>query len=315
MIRRIFNRTAALLCLLGAGQTTIAQTAFDGFTMSKGELCLVATYGESKWTEYWEGKRLRENLNIGEFKSTNFMPMLGYGITDRISVFATAAYISNSSDKGTMQHLKGWQDLNMETKIQLSKTAFKNSKLSTFATVGFSVPLTSYIPDFLPYSIGLGSKTAQARLIGHWKHNNGIFTTLQTGYITRSKIEVDRETYYTDQQYYSKEMAIPDVWDGSIRAGFDNKNIRAGIQYNWSFCTSGSDMRRNDMPYPSNRMNRESISLTALVWMPWVKGLAIQGMADQTIAGRNMGKAFSWMGGIQYVFKPFQKKTNEASKN
>lgn len=283
--------------------------------MSKGELCLVATYGESTWKEYWEGKRLRENLNIGRFTSANFMPMAGYGITNRISLFATTAYISNSSDAGTMQHMKGWQDLHMEAKMQLSKTELGNSKLSSFVTVGFSLPISNYIPDFLPYSIGLGSKTASARLIGHWKHNNGIFATVQTGYILRSNIEVDRETYYTDRQYYSNEMAIPDVWDGSLRAGFDNRHLRVGAQYNWALATSGSDMRRNDMPYPSNRMNRESISLTALVWVPWVKGLAVQAMADQTIAGRNMGKSFGWMGGLQYVFKPFQKKTNETSKN
>lgn len=314
MIQR-YTRLAALLLLLAAAGTTRAQTAFDGFTMTKGELCLVADYGQSKWTEYWEGKRVRENLNVGEFTSKIFMPMLGYGITDRIAVFATVPYIDNSSDAGYMANLKGWQDLAMEAKVQLTKNRLGKGTLSSFATIGFSVPITDYIPDFLPYSIGLGSKTAQVRGIGHYKMDKGWFGTIQTGYILRGKIEVDRETYYTDDQYYTKEMAIPDMWDGSVRAGFDNQRVRVSAQYNWMLSTSGSDIRRNDMPYPGNRMNRQSVQLNGLYWVPWVKGLAIHALADQTVAGRNMGKALMWMGGLQYVFKPFQKKQDDKDKN
>ncbi len=315
MIRRIIKCVAILYLITGAALNTMAQTAFDGFTMAKGELCLVADYGESKWTEYWEGKRQRDNLNIGEFSSKIFMPMLGYGITDRISVFATVPYIHNTSDAGYMADLKGWQDLAVEAKVQLTKNRLGNGTLRSFATVGFSVPVTDYIPDFLPYSIGLGAKTAQLRAIGHYKLDKGWFTTIQTGYIMRGKIEVDRETYYTDDQYYSKEMAIPDVWDGSVRAGFDNPHVRLGVQYNWAISTSGTDIRRNDMPFPGNRMDRQSVGVSGLWWTPWIKGLALHVMGDQVVAGRNIGKSFTWMGGVQYVFKPFQKKKNEQAEN
>lgn len=311
MTKRIQWSTVVVAALLLTSTRATAQTAFDGFTMSKGELCLVAAYGEMNWTEYWEGKRLRENLNIGKFSSKQFMPMLGYGLTDRISLFATVPHISNSSDAGYMAHLKGWQDLQMEAKIQLSKTKIGKGTLSTFGTVGFSTPLTDYIPDFLPYSIGLGATTAQARIIGHYKLDKGWFGTIQTGYTAKSKIKVDRETYYTGDQIYSNKMAVPNMWDASIRAGFDNKRVRLGIQYNWMLATSGTDIRRNDMPYPGNRMNRESVAITGLLWIPGIKGLAINAMADQTIAGRNMGKSFGWMAGLQYVFKPFQKKKND----
>jgi len=308
MTNRIIKNTIVVAALFFGSLDAIAQTAFDGFTMTKGELCLVADYGQMTWTEYWEGKRLRENLNVGKFTSKQFMPMIGYGITDRIAVFATVPHISNSSDAGYMAHMKGWQDLQMEAKIQLSKSRVWKGTLLTFGTVGFSTPVSDYIPDFLPYSIGLGASTAQARIIGHYKLDKGWFATVQTGYIAKGKIKVDRETYYSGDQFYSNEMAVPDVWDGSIRAGFDNKRLRIGLQYNWMLSTSGTDIRRNDMPYPTNRMNRESIALTGLFWIPGVKGLAINAMADQTIAGRNMGKSFGWMAGLQYVFKPFQKK-------
>ena len=110
-------------------------------------------------------------------------------------------------------------------------------------------------------------------------------------------------------------MDITEVWDCSVRVGFVNRHVRLGVQYNWAISTSGSDIRRNDMPFPGNRMDRQSVGVSALWWTPWIKGLAIHAMGDQVVAGRNIGKSFTWMGGVQYVFKPFQKKKNEQAEN
>ena len=62
------------------------------------------------------------------------------------------------------------------------------------------------------------------------------------------------------------------------------------------------------MPYPGNKMDMQAVGVDLLLWIPGVKGLGVTGSADKTIAGRNMGKAFTWMAGAQYVFRPFKKK-------
>jgi len=299
----------AACCVMS--QFAHAQMPDDGFTMSKGELCLVAAYQQTKWTEYWEGTRLRDNKNLGTFTSKAIMPMFGYGITNRINVFGGLPYIYNSSSTGTMQGKKGWQDLSLAVKYHALKKTKGKYTWNVFATAGFSIPVSDYPPDFLPFSIGLGSKTAQLRVIGHVKHTSNFFLTAQTGYVFRSNIKVDRQTYYTDAQYYSNEMAIPNVWNGSLSAGYDNKHFRADVHYGWNNATSGSDMRRNDMPYPGNRMEMSAIGITAKFWMPFVDGLAINAGADQVVSGRNAGKGFTWMAGLQFVFKPFNKKTHE----
>ena len=54
------------------------------------------------------------------------------------------------------------------------------------------------------------------------------------------------------------------------------------------------------------------VGISALLWVPGVPGLAIHAVADQTVAGRNVGKSFTWMLAMQYVFKPFHGK--DASK-
>lgn len=292
-------------------QSTRAQMPDDGFTMGKGELCLVTAYQQSKWTEYWEGTRLRENKNLGTFTSKVFMPMFGFGITKRINIFGGLPYVNNSSSAGTMQGKKGWQDLSLAVKYHLLKKQRGNISYNLFATAGFSIPSNDYVPDFLPFSIGISSKTAQVRLIAHAMHSSNLFFTAQSGYVFRSNIKVDRTSYYTDGQYYSNEMAIPNVWNGSVRTGFNNKRARIDVHYMWNHATSGSDMRLNDMPYPGNRMNMSAIGVSGLFWIPGINGLAVNAGADQTVSGRNAGKAFTWMAGLQFVFNPFNNKTHE----
>ena len=283
-----------------------AQTPADGFTMSKGEICLVTDYGGSGWTSYWEGKRLRSNQNVGRFSSSMFMPMAGYGLSSRLNLFAGSARIETRSSAGTMAGMKGWQDLQLEAKYRLVKRQKEKGTLYSFLTTGVSVPVSNYVPDNLPYSIGLGSRNLIIRAIFHYERKTGWFNTIQSGYIMKSKITVDRQSYFNERQVMSNVMPVPDVWDGAIRFGYKKKTFRMDLHYGWMVSTSGSDIRRHDMPYPFNRMNATTIGFTGLYWMPFLKGLAIHGNADQTITGRNMGRAFIWSAGVQYVFNPFK---------
>jgi hypothetical protein len=303
MLKRIATLGIALISVSNA----MAQTATDGFSMKKGEICLVAGYGQSTWDEYWEGKLLRDNPNIGTFNAKMIMPMLGYGLSDRLNLFASLPNISTSSTAGTMTGMKGWQDFALDAKYKLIKKPGKAGTFYTFVTAGFSFPASNYVPDHLPFSIGLGAKTASARVIAHYEHKSHLFATIQTGYVLRSNITTDRQSYYNDGQVNSNEMPVPDVWDGAARIGFNNKRVRIDAHFNWMRSTSGSDIRWNDMPYPFNRMNANWVGVQGLLWIPGVKGLAVHGSADQVIEGRNVGKAFMWSTGVQYVFNPFKK--------
>jgi hypothetical protein len=299
-----------MLCMLSAAvaQQAKAQMPDDGFTMDKGIVCTVLGYSQSRWTYYWEGTRYRNNLNIGTFTSKAIMPMLAYGVTNKLNVFASLPYISNSSSAGTMMGKKGFQDFSFEAKYKVFSKTKKHFTTSLFAGGGFSLPATKYVPDFLPYSIGLGSKTATARIIAHSTYKDHLFFTAQLAYTAKSKITVDRITYYSDGQRYSNEMAVPDTWNGSLKAGYDNHRFRASIHYTVSNNRTGSDIRRNDMPLPTNAMNMQAIGISGLYWVPKLDGLGILVAAQNTIAGRNVGKSFTWMTGLQYFFTPFKKK-------
>lgn len=285
-----------------------AQTPTDGFTMSKGEICTVMDRGGSTWTNYWEGKRYRDNPNIGRFSSLMWMPMLGYGLTSKLNLFAGLPHITTNSTGGFMTGMRGWQDLQLEVKYRLVKKQNERGIFYTFFTAGVSAPATDYVPDHLPFSIGLGTKNLTGRTIIHYEHKKGFYYTIQTGYTLKSNITVARQTYYNSRQVMSNEMPVPNIWDGTTRFGFKKKSFRADVHYNWMISTSGSDMRLYDMPYPFHRMNATSIGITGLYWIPLLDGLAIHGNVDQTISGRNMGKSFMWSTGFQYVFNPFKNK-------
>lgn len=300
------------IVLMLLSKITSAQTATDGFSMKKGEICLVAGYSQTSWDQYWEGTLLRENLNVGTFNSKMFMPMLGYGLSDKLNFFASLPYIQTSSTAGQMTGKKGIQDFSFDAKYKLVKNSTKSGTFYTFVTAGFSLPASNYVPDYLPYSIGLGAKTLSGRVIAHYEHKSHLFATVQTGYILKSKISTDRQSYYNEGQVNSNEMPVPDVWDGAVRLGFNNKRMRADLHYNWMYSTSGSDIRWNDMPYPFNQMNAQTVGVSGLLWIPGVKGLAVHGSFDQVVKGRNVGKATTWATGLQYVFNPFSKKEKKS---
>jgi hypothetical protein len=299
-----------ILCLLlaGAAQPAKAQMPDDGFTMDKGIVCTVLGYSQSKWTHYWEGTRYKDNGNIGTFTSKAVMPMLAYGITNKLNIFAALPYISNSSSAGTLTGKKGFQDFSVEAKYKAYSRSKKQFTVSLFAGAGFSVPATKYVPDFLPYSIGLGSKTATVRIIAHTTFKQHVFFTAQAAYTAKSNITVDRITYYSDGQRYTNQMRVPNMWSGSVRAGYDNSRIRADVFYMFGNSETGSDIRRNDMPLPTNKMDMQTIGVNGLFWVPKLNGLGLLVAAKSTIAGRNVGKSFTWMTGLQYFFTPFKKK-------
>ncbi|MFM7769895.1 MAG: hypothetical protein ACKO8Q_04995, partial [Bacteroidota bacterium] len=157
-----------------------AQTPTDGFTMSKGEVCTVLDKGGSFWTNYWEGNRYRNNPNIGRFSSQIWMPMLGYGFSSKLNLFAGLPYISTRSTGGYMTGMKGWQDVQLEAKYRLVKKESKRGIAYVFLTAGISAPATDYVPDHLPFSIGLGTNNVTGRGIFHFEYKKGIFYTIQS---------------------------------------------------------------------------------------------------------------------------------------
>ena len=80
-----------------------AQTLDDGFVLPRRVVRATVDYGAERWDRYWEGTRLRENGNIGTFTTRAVTYAGGYGVTDRLSVFAALPYVTTNASQGVLR--------------------------------------------------------------------------------------------------------------------------------------------------------------------------------------------------------------------
>lgn len=285
-------------CLLAFGLG--AQTETDGLFMAKRNICGGLVYGNSSWNKYWEGAFFRENANLGTFKSQSVMAMANYGITNRLNVIASASYIQNKVTAGTLAGQKGIQDLNLFLKQEVFAKEIKGFNTSLVAVAGVSAPLTNYVADFLPISIGMRSKTASIRMMadvqkGHW------YGTASALWMKRGNVTIDRNAYYTTEMIYSNQVAMPDVFSYNIRLGWrDMADKVFELVLDRMNTIGGFDMRKNDMPFLSNNMEALRAGLNIKYLIPKTGGLSVMASGMHTLSGRNMGKATTIMAGLVY---------------
>jgi hypothetical protein len=293
----------------GAGRLG-AQTPTDHLMMGRGQLCNLLQYNRSTFDQYWEGTQKRGNLNLGTFTGQNVMYMGALGITDRLNVMAALPYVWTDSDS-YLQGQRGIQDLSLWLKYQPVGVDAGPGHFNVFVTGGASTPVTDYVPDFLPFSIGLQSRTLSARAVVNYTADFGLYLTAQAGHTWRSNIAIDRDAYLAHGQlYYTDEVEVPNMYDATARLGFINSWLQTEFFYDHFDGLSGDDIRYNDMPFPTNRMQAGSLG-----WMgKYTYGaLAIQLGASKVLSGRNVGESTTYSAGLLYVFRVFGKTADAAN--
>lgn len=285
-----------ILCTVGLS----AQTDIDGLMMGKNAFCVGPIYSYSSWKNYWEGTLKRENLNLGRV-STQMLGVMGnFGLTRKINLLFSAPYVKTKASAGTLHGLEGIQDLSLFVKWRPFQKKMRAGMLSLFAIGGLLFPLSNYTPDFLPLSIGLHSTTLSARVMADYQQGN-LFATGSATYVYRNNIKIDREAYYTSQMYYTHEVEMPDGINFNFRAGFRNHRLIAeAVANNWT-SLGGFDITRNNMPFPSNRMNATTVGANFKYVISSIPKLSIVAGGNATIAGRNMGQAVTIYGSFFYV--------------
>lgn len=269
--------------------------------MPKRNFCGGLIAGTSSWTHYWEGTLHRNNENIGTLSSSFLMAMGNYGIGENTNLLFSLPYISNKASAGTLAPQQGLQDLSLSVKQYLGGRNIFGNTVGLTAVGGVSAPLTNYVADFLPLAIGLRSRTLNLRLLGDLQRGK-FFATASAAYVRRASIEIDRTAYYTTEMVYSNRVIMPDVFTWMFRAGYrkDPDHIIEVIADRMN-TLGGFDMRRNDMPFPSNNMEQTRIAL-GTKWAIGNKGLSFMGNASRVIGGRNMGQASAVSAGLVWQF-------------
>lgn len=293
--------------LLGTSLPLAAQTDIDAIMMGKNQFCTGVIYNGSSWKEYWEGTLKRENANLGTVSTNMIGPMGSLGVSSRLNIIFNLPYIKTKASAGQLKGFSGLQDLSLWLKWKPVKKKVGKGTLSLFTIGGISSPVSDYVADYLPLSIGMRSRNISLR--GMADYQLGVWTATISGtYVHRSNIEIDRSSYYTTEMHYSNEVFMPDAAQFNARMGYRGKTwVVEAVADNWT-TLGGFDITRNNMPFPSNRMNMTRTGINMKYEPASPKGLTLIGGASTAIAGRNVGKSTSIQAGLFYIFNLSAKK-------
>lgn len=295
-----------LLIALCINVYAIAQTDQDGLMMNKNLFCTGLIYNVSNWNKYWEGTNFRENLNLGTVSSNSIQFMGNFGLKDNLNLLFSAPYISNKISAGTLNSINGLQDFSTWIKWMPVEKELNNGILSVYFLGGASLPMSNYIVDYLPVSIGLKSSSISGRFMMDYQLGNFTITASET-YTVRSNTRLERNSYLTTRSILSNEVEMPNVNMLSLRTGYRSNWLIAEAIITDIKTLGGFDITRNNMPFPSNRMNATTIAANFKYEIQKVPGLSVVAGASRVIKGRNMGQSTGFYSGLFYILN-FQKK-------
>lgn len=312
--RHFYKCLMIIACLGASAQQASAQMENDAIMIPKNYLCPGVMYGNSSWSNYWEGTFKRNNGNIGTVTTQMYSAMATYGVTNNLIATVGLPYVTTHASAGTLEGQKGIQDLSLNIKWRALRLKSGKSIFSLFASLTGSIPASSYEADFDPLALGSHSKDFNARGIIDYTYGRA-FITASAAYMVRSNITIDRDAYYTDHLIYSNQVQLPNMSDYNFRAGYRSKYFIAEGVADISTSLGGFDIRKNDMPFPANRMNMTSVGLNLRYRLQSLYNLEFTVGDDHVVAGRNAGQSNMIHGGISYIFSLSKNKDQVSYKN
>ena len=302
------NRTAAAVALVlstAVGATAArAQVMDDMPLVARRTIDVGVVYSTDRWSRYWEGTLERTNQNIGKLTTENVAFMAAYGVTDRFDVSAMLPYVRTTASQGTLHQMSGVQDFMLTGRYRVLRTPFTSRALFNATVVGaIGAPASSDTPDYLPLSIGSASRRATARLVLGVQSNEWWFVNGSAGYTWRANVHLDRSAYFTQNQLYlTNEVEMPDVADYALSAGYRAGRLCIPVFVTQQRTRGGGDIRRQDMPFVSNRMNYSRIGAAVQYWLPKSRALSLKLEANTTLDGRNVGESTTLAASAFYIF-------------
>lgn len=289
--------------LLASAPPLAAQALDDGVMVPPHQLRTSVRYASEQWTQYWEGDVKRSNGNIGTLTTRTAAWTGAYGVTDRVSLVASLPYVWTEASQGVLSGMQGRQDLTVAVKYRVvQRPLAERASLRALLVAGLGTPTSDYTPDFQPLSIGLHDRRALARAGVYVKDRTGVFFDGWVGHVWRANVRIDRPAYYTNGQLIeSSDVAMPDVFNYSANIGFQRGPLCIPVGITAQRTLGGGDIRRQDMPFVSNRMNFTKANAQLLYNLPMLPSLQLELGAAHTIRGRNVGQSTMFSVGLTHI--------------
>ena len=296
-------KTPTLFVLLAALAAPLhAQSIDDGIMMTARSIQAGNVYTHDSWDEYWEGALKRTNGNIGTITTETNSWMAIYGLTDRVTVMGSVPLVWTRPSQGVLLGQKGMQDITIAGKYAfLERRSEKYGALRAIVAVSGSFPLSSYTPDFAPLSIGTQSQRIAPRLTLNCQTDTGVFLNGTTSYTRRADVTLDRPYYFTDNQFFlTNQVEMPNVSDYELSVGYLKHDLHVHLAYSQQTTQGGGDIRRQDMPFVSNRQNFSRVDVMGMYPIPKINAVAFQFSAARILDGRNVGQSTTYTFAVLY---------------
>ena len=224
-----------------------------------------------------------------------------YGITNKLDVLFAVPYITTNASAGTLKGQSGLQDLTVTVKWLAVQTELGRGIFSVHAMLSGSMPLSNYEPNFLPVSIGLHAETAGLRGLVNYQAGR-FFIAGAAQYILRGDITIDQPAYYTTRLINSNRVYMPNVNNILFSTGYRSLKLNVEAIFSQTTTLGGFDIRKNDMPFPSNTMNWTTAGGLVKYSFDALSGLELTAGGNYVLRGRNVGQATNLFGGVLYIF-------------
>jgi hypothetical protein len=304
MSTRIPRALSALVLLVSSATALRAQTIDDGIMLASRELQAGGLYSYESWDEYWEGTLKRLNGNIGTITTSTNLWTANYAITDRLNVIGIVPYVWTRASLGVLHGIQGFQDLTLAAKWSaLEKPAPASGTLRGILVASAGIPMSNYNLEMLPLSIGTGSTWVSGRGTVNFQSGPGWFLNGSAAYTFRSGVELDRPYFYTDDEFVmSSHVDMPNTIDYVASAGYMKRSLMAAASFSQLYTLGGGDIRRQDTPVPSNRMNVSKVGGMLMYPIPKLGPLAFRLAVARVLSGQNVGDATTITTGLLYTF-------------
>ena len=257
-------------------------------------------YSHDSWSTYWEGTLKRANGNVGRVTTQSAMLVAGYGVTRNLTMLATLPYVWTHASAGTLAGLRGIQDVSVAAKYRV--VGGDGPGLSAFAVAAAALPASHYTPDLMPMSIGSGGSRASARATVSYQSAAPWFISASGAYTFCANVRLDRSSYFTNGQLYlTDQVAMPNVTDYELMAGLHLGRWELPVVLEVQHTLGGGDIRRQDMPFVSDRMNFTRLGGEVRYSLDRAGNVRFRLGAAHIVDGRNVGQSTTLNSGFLYA--------------
>src|SRR5690606_932760 len=219
----ILFRELLMILLLFTFYNANAQTPNDAEMMPLGDICFLLSYDYGSFDEYWEGSKLRENATIATVERKTVLPMVAVGVLKNVNLYVSLPHVSTGSTEpngGKFAGVKGFQDLGLSLKYRAFRKEMLGGELLLLSSAGYSTHASTYLAEYIPYSLGLGAKELFLRGVVEHRLNNGLHFRGNVAHLWRGYAKAERDYYYSDGSRYSHYMDVPNAWSYEGAIGF-----------------------------------------------------------------------------------------------